>query len=70
MKEFLSQHNIEFTVVDMTASMTNLKAFLHYRDNYAEFAPIKEQGRVGLPCIVVNDGEKIIFGQPSLDDLR
>ena len=53
----------------MTASMANLKAFLHYRDNYQEFAPIKEQGRVGLPCIVINDGEKIIFGQPELDEL-
>jgi glutaredoxin-related protein len=68
-KEFLSQKNVEYTLIDMTASMANLKAFLHYRDNYQEFAPIKEQGRVGLPCIVINDGEKIIFGQPELDEL-
>lgn len=70
MKEFLSQHNVEYTMIDMTDSMANLKAFLHYRDNYAEFVPVKEQGRVGLPCIVINDGEKIIFGQPDLEDLK
>ncbi|HSL93354.1 MAG TPA: glutaredoxin [Bacillota bacterium] len=70
MKEFLSQHNVEHTLIDMTSSMSNLKAFLHYRDNYKEFDPIKEQGRVGLPCIVINDGEKFIFGQPELDELK
>ena len=70
MKEFLSQHNVEYTLIDMTDSMATLKAFLHYRDNFKEFDAIKEQGRVGLPCIVINDGEKIIFGQPELDDLK
>ena len=32
---------------------------------------IKEAGRVGLPCIVVDKGEKIYFGLPEdLDELR
>lgn len=70
MKEFLSQHNVEHTLIDMTASMANLKAFLRFRDNYKAFEPIRAEGRVGLPCIVINDGEKIIFGQPDLDDLN
>lgn len=41
--------------------MLNLKRFLKYRDNYPEFNQIKESGSIGLPCIVVNDGEEIIF---------
>lgn len=40
--------------------MLNLKKFLKYRDTRPEFDEIKEAGRVGLPCIVI-DGEKIIF---------
>lgn len=41
--------------------MLNLKRFLKYRDNYPEFQEIKDSGIVGLPCIVINDGEKILF---------
>ncbi len=41
--------------------MVNLKAFLKYRDTYEEFKPVKEAGNVGIPCILVNNGEKIIF---------
>lgn len=50
--------------------MRNLRSFLHYRDNHPAFDEIKEKGRVGLPCIVINDGEKIIFGKPDLDELK
>lgn len=46
--------------------MLNLKKFLRYRDEYAEFDQIKEKGSIGLPCIVVNDGEKIIFDYREL----
>lgn len=45
----------------------NLKRFLKYRDNYEEFKEIKESGKVGLPCIVVDDGEKILFDYKDLE---
>lgn len=70
MKEFLSQNNVEFTYVNITESMANLKAFFKYRDNDPRFAEVREGGRVGVPCTVVNDGEKIIFGQPDLEELK
>lgn len=60
-KEYLSDHDIKFVYLDITENMLNLKMFLKYRDNYEVFKEIKEAGRVGLPCIVVNDGEQIIF---------
>lgn len=41
--------------------MINLKRFLKFRDNYEVFNEIKLNNRVGLPCIVVNNGEEIIF---------
>jgi len=67
MKEFLSSQNIQFAYLDITENMTNLKRFLKYRDNSPEFKEIKESGRVGLPCIVINDGEQIVFDKALLD---
>ena len=42
--------------------MAALKAFLKLRDSQPEFNPVKERGSVGFPCIVVNEGEKVIIG--------
>lgn len=47
--------------------MRNLKTFLKYRDEYPEFEEIKAKGYVGLPCIVVNKGEQIIFDYNELE---
>ncbi|NLW21855.1 MAG: hypothetical protein GXY88_01150 [Tissierellia bacterium] len=53
--------------MDITENMMNLKLFLKYRDNYPQFEKIKEEGRVGLPCIVINKGEEIVFDYKQLD---
>lgn len=66
-KEYLSSHDIKFLYLDISEGMLNLKRFLKYRDNYEEFKEVKESGRVGLPCIVINDGERIIFDYNELD---
>lgn len=66
-KEYLSKKNIKFRYLDITANMVNLKKFLKYRDNYEEFKEIKEGGSVGLPCIVINKGEKIIFDYKEME---
>jgi glutaredoxin-related protein len=68
-KEALSQHGIQFTYVNITESMANLKAFLKYRDHHPAFAEVRQAGRVGLPCTVVDEGKRIFFGQPDLNEL-
>ena len=71
MKEALSQNDIKFAYVDITSGMLPLKQFLKYRDNAPEFAEIRAKGRVGVPCLVINKGEKILFELPeNLDELR
>lgn len=72
MKEFLSNENVDFVYLDISENMINLKRFLKYRDNSPVFDEIKKSGRVGLPCIVINDGEEIIFDKEelNLDELR
>lgn len=71
MKEALSKADIPYAAVDISSGMLPLKQFLAYRDTRQEFDAIKKAGRVGLPCIVVNKGEKIYFELPeNLDELR
>ncbi|TDT62740.1 hypothetical protein [Fonticella tunisiensis] len=70
MKEFLSQNNIKFAFLDISESLFNLKMYLKYRDFRPEFDEIKKAGRIGIPLIVVNDGEKLFFDRPDLDELR
>ncbi len=56
--------------LDISESMMNLKRFLKYRDYSQEFDEIKKNGSIGLPCVVVNDGEQIIFDQSKLEQLK
>ena len=51
--------------VDITASMSNLKEFLRLRDNEV-FTPRKEQGMVGVPCLV--SGGEYIFEVSDLEE--
>ena len=67
MKEFLSKNNINFIYLDITESMLYLKKFLKYRDNCSEFEEIRKEGSVGIPCIMVNNGEKFIFEEVNID---
>lgn len=66
-KEFLSDNGIKFVYRDITESMMNLKLFLNHRDNNPVFKEIKEGGRVGLPCLVIGNGDQIVFDVESLD---
>jgi len=52
---------------DITENMMNLKLFLNHRDNNPVFKEIKEAGRVGLPCLVIGNGDQIVFEVESLD---
>lgn len=71
MKEVLSQNDIKFAYVDISSGMVPLKQFLKYRDTRPEFAEIREKGRVGVPCLVINKGEQILFELPeNLDELK
>lgn len=72
MKELLSNNGIEYTYFDISEGMENLSSFLKLRDSRPEFEHVKERGKVGLPCVVVNDGEKVLIGRPEtiLEELK
>lgn len=67
----LNESGLTYANVDITSGMFQLKQFLKLRDNRPEFAEVRAEGRVGIPCLVVDRGEEIYFDLPeNLDELR
>lgn len=51
--------------MDISENMLNLKRFLKHRDSHPQFEEVKATGRVGVPCIVIDGGEQILFDIPE-----
>ena len=52
----LDAAGVAYEYLDFADDLRNLKAFLAIRDKEAVFAPVKENGSIGIPCIVREDG--------------
>lgn len=58
-KEILEKEsNIEFDYRNISESISILKEFLSYRDQDEMFVSIKENGKVGIPFFILEDGTK------------
>ena len=49
-------NGIKYEMVDINESLRNLKDFLALRDSLSAFDEIKEQGGIGIPALVSEDG--------------
>ena len=65
MKALLDQHQIRYSYIDIQDSLGKLKMFLKYRDILPDFDAIRQSGSVGIPFLLVNDGEWISLDPPS-----
>ena len=64
----LDKRGIKYLYLDIDENLANLKKFLIFRENSAfDFA--KKNGSIGIPAMVINDGEKIIFSIEEFDKL-
>ncbi len=61
MKEVLSNAGIKYAYCDITESLVFLRAYLRLRDFHPAFDAVKELPSLGIPVIIVNDGEDVIF---------
>jgi glutaredoxin-related protein len=68
LKELLERHQIRFTFIDVLDSLGKLKMFMKYRDSRPEFDAVRNSGAVGIPFILVNDGEWASLG-PATEEL-
>ena len=67
MKKAPDEREVKYLYLDITENLANLKKFLKFREDPAfDFA--KENGSIGIPAMVVNDGEKIIFSIEEFDE--
>ena len=55
-KALMAERGLEVDFVEITASVANLREFLKLRDTNELFAPIREEGRIGIPVFVREDG--------------
>ena len=52
----LDQAGVKYEYLDFGDSLWNLKVFLQLRDTEQVFAELKSEGKIGIPCIVREDG--------------
>ena len=57
-KALIVERGVEsaFEIVDITENTQNLREFLHLRDTEAVFEAVREQGAIGIPCFVNDEG--------------
>lgn len=61
MKEaLLKSGKVELDYRNITETTTNLKEFLSYRDSETMFDSVKEEGRIGIPFFILEDGTKTL----------
>ena len=52
----LDEAGTAYTFCDFSENLLNLKNFLMLRDQNAIFEEVKREGKIGIPCIVHDDG--------------
>ena len=55
-REDLDRSGVSYEYLDFADSLWNLKVFLSLRDNDPSFAELKTAGKIGIPCILREDG--------------
>ena len=53
----LDKNGIEYENIDITSSMKSLKEFLKLRDKDATFDDAKDNGYVGIPALITDNGK-------------
>lgn len=55
-REDLDKAGVAYEYLDFADSLKYLKEFLALRDSDPVFAEVRAQGKIGIPCIVADDG--------------
>lgn len=52
----LDDAGVAYEYLDFSDSLINLKEFLAYRDANTAFVSVRAEGKIGIPCLVDEDG--------------
>lgn len=56
----LKHLNIDYQEANISTSLGNLKQFLQLSDKHEAFLTIKENGKIGIPALLLSDGRVIL----------
>ena len=56
-REDLDQAGVAYEYLDFSEHLLHLKVFLTLRDSESVFDEIRTAGKIGIPCIVTEDGK-------------
>ena len=59
-KEKPAELGITYKEVEVMSSLKNFKEFLFVRDTYTQFEGIRGNMKIGIPCLVISEGECIL----------
>lgn len=65
--ESFKNSNLIYETINITDSMDNLRLFLHFRDSSNFFKSVRRKNRVGIPTIMINNGELFIEFNENTD---
>ena len=68
-KDLLTEKQVKFTYVDITADMPRLQMFLKIRDESPAYTEIRGSGKIGIPSLQVNDVEYVLNGTGHVQQL-
>ena len=55
-RDALDRVGVAYVYLDFSEDLNNLKEFLALRDGSALFDEIRQSGKIGIPCILREDG--------------
>ncbi len=64
----MEESGVRFLYLDITENLANMKKFLKSRDNMKEFDEVKDEGRIGIPSLILGDNERAILDIDELKD--
>ena len=59
-REDLDRAGVAYEYLDFSDDLHNLKAFLLLRDHEPVFSEFRKAGKIGIPCIVLEDGTLLL----------
>lgn len=70
MKAYFADKNIEYAFHDISLDFQALRDFLKIRDNNSLYDHIRQEGRVGLPTIIIGDDMIIGFDEEEVSRFK
>ncbi len=57
----LDRAKVSYEYLDFSSNLLYLKEFMQLRDSVPEFSEIRKSGKIGIPCIVRENGDVTLY---------